>query len=253
MTAPKILLLDIETAPNVAHVWGLWQQNVGINQIQASSYVMCWAAKWYGDSRMHYERVTYEHGEPRGEGEMLAPIHQMLDEADIVVHYNGRKFDIPTLNKAFLLHGFTPPSPYRQVDLLQTARRQFRFPSNKLEYIARALGIGGKVHHAGHGLWVACMADDPKAWALMGRYNRQDVKLLEKLYVALLPWIQNHPNLAIWGDGLCCTSCGSMKLQKRGQAITAAQTYQRFQCQTCGTWMRGVAPERKPTPIRGLA
>ncbi len=253
MTGPKILLLDIETAPNVAHVWGLWQQNVGINQIQASSYVMCWAAKWYGDPKLKFERVSYEQGNPVRQREMLEPIHALLDEADIVVHYNGRKFDIPTLNKAFLLHGLTPPAPYKQVDLLQTARRQFRFPSNKLEYIARALGIGGKVHHAGHGLWVACMADDDTAWRTMARYNKQDVRLLEKLYEKLLPWVPNHPNVAIWGDGLLCTSCGSVKLQKRGLAVTAQQTYQRFHCQTCGTWMRGTSPERKPTTVRSLA
>lgn len=48
-TEMKILLLDIETSPNVAHVWGLWQQNVGTNQLLEASEVMCWAAKWYGE------------------------------------------------------------------------------------------------------------------------------------------------------------------------------------------------------------
>ena len=42
----KTLTLDIETAPQVAHVWGLWQQNVGLPQLLESGYVMCFAAKW---------------------------------------------------------------------------------------------------------------------------------------------------------------------------------------------------------------
>lgn len=251
MTGPRILLLDIETAPNTAHVWGLWQQNVGLNQIQASSYVMCWAAKWLGESKVHFARVSYdEKGDVTGEREMLQGIWDMLDAADIVVHYNGKRFDIPTLNKAFLLHGFTPPAPYKQVDLLQVARRQFRFPSNKLEYVARALGIGGKVHHAGHGLWVACMANDDAAWRTMARYNRKDVTLLEKLYVRLLPWIQNHPNVGLWADGVVCTNCGSAKLQRRGVKHTAHQVYHRFQCQACGTWMRGNVPQAEPVVMR---
>jgi hypothetical protein len=31
-TGPKVLIYDIETAPIVAHVWGLWENNVGLNQ-----------------------------------------------------------------------------------------------------------------------------------------------------------------------------------------------------------------------------
>ncbi|MCI0528756.1 MAG: hypothetical protein L0Y56_15060, partial [Nitrospira sp.] len=53
----RILLLDIETAPNVAHVWGLWNQHVRINQLMASGYVMCWAAKWLGEEHIHFSSV----------------------------------------------------------------------------------------------------------------------------------------------------------------------------------------------------
>lgn len=250
MTA-RILLLDIETAPNVAHVWGLWQQNVGVNQLMASSYVMCWGAKWYGEKPVHFSRVHYNARlEPSDQRALLKPIHELLDEADIVVHYNGKSFDIPTLQKEFLVHGFLPPSPFKQVDLLQVVRRQFRFPSRKLDYVAKALGVGQKVKHAGHGLWVSCMANDEQAWAQMERYNKQDVRLLEPVYERLLPWIQNHPNLGVYGDGIICSNCGSTKIQKRGVATTAFQQYQRFRCSTCGTWMRGSAPEHPPVALR---
>jgi hypothetical protein len=126
----KILLLDIETAPNLVHVWGLWQQNVHISQIMDSSYVMCWAAKWLGEDEIFFDSV--HQSKPKA---MLKGIFKLLEEADAVIHYNGTRFDIPTLNKEFLLHGFLPPSTYKQIDLLLTARGRFRFPSHKLDFM----------------------------------------------------------------------------------------------------------------------
>ena len=102
----KILLLDIESSPNVAHVWGLWQQNVGINQLMESSYVLCWAAKWLDSDEIIFDSV--HQSKPK---KMLKGIYDLLDDADAVIHYNGTKFDIPTLNKEFLLHNYAPPSP----------------------------------------------------------------------------------------------------------------------------------------------
>ncbi len=51
----KILLLDIETSPNLAYVWGLFKQNVAINQIKESGSVLCWAAKWYGSRDVMFD------------------------------------------------------------------------------------------------------------------------------------------------------------------------------------------------------
>jgi hypothetical protein len=245
----KSLLLDIETAPNVAHVWGLWDQNVGINQMLASGYVMCWAAKWYGERAIDFSSVMK--ARPKV---MLKRIHAMLDEADVVVHYNGRKFDIPTLNKEFVKAGMHPPSPYKQVDLLQVVKSQFRFPSNKLDYVAQELGLGSKVKHEGHEMWIKCMARDKDAWRAMEKYNRQDVALLEKLYDRLRPWIRNHPNRGLYDDGIACVTCGSQNLQRRGIQRTVNTTYARLQCNDCGSWMRSaIRGERRPVPMRHAA
>jgi hypothetical protein len=229
----KILLLDIETAPNLVHVWGLWQQNVGLNQILDSGYVLCWAAKWYGDDDVMFDSVY--RSKPKA---MLLRIHKLLEEADAVIHYNGTKFDIPTLNKEFLLYELTPPAPYKQIDLLRTARSQFKFPSNKLDYIAQSLKLGQKVKHRGHELWIQCMAKNNEAWGEMEEYNKQDVVLLEKVYDKLKPWIKGHANHGTYEDGLCCTNCGSISYKRSGYAYTAAHKYQRYVCKDCGTWFR---------------
>lgn len=231
----KILLLDIETAPNIAYVWGLWQQNVSIDQIANSGYVMCWSAKWLGEKDMHFNSI--QGVSPKV---MLRTIHKLLDEADIVIHYNGAKFDIPTLNKEFLLYGMKPPAPYKQVDLYKVVRDVFRFPSNKLDYVSRTLKLAEKIRHKGFELWVDCMAKDRQAWRDMEKYNKQDVVVLEDLYHRLLPWISNHPNLGGYKDGVVCPKCGSNRHQSRGLQVTTTLQYRRFQCSDCGGWFRMV-------------
>jgi DNA polymerase elongation subunit (family B) len=231
----KILLLDIETAPNVAYVWGLWQQNVAVDQIQNSGYVMCWSAKWYDEPKIRFDSL-YQSTE-RG---MLRGIHKLLDEADIAVHYNGAKFDIPTLNKEFVLKGMKPPAPYRQVDLYRVVRDAFRFPSNKLDYVSQALGLARKVRHRGFQLWVDCMAKEARAWREMEKYNRQDVVVLEQLYDRLKPWITSHPNHGAYDDGAVCPKCGSVRHQRRGEQVTTTLRYARYQCLDCGGWFRSV-------------
>ena len=138
-----------------------------------------------------------------------------LDAADAVVHYNGTKFDIPTINREFIEYGFGPPSPYKHIDLLFTVKRRFRFQSNKLEFVAKKLKIGKKMEHEGHQLWIDCTINhDSSAWAKMREYNRQDVLLTEKLYDKLLPWIQSHPNHNLYSDGTkeLCPQCGNPHL-----------------------------------------
>jgi len=233
MKSPKILLLDIETAPNLVHVWGLWGQNIGLNQIQAAGYVLCWASKWLGEPEIMFSSVR------KGKKTMLKQIHKLLSEADAVIHYNGTKFDVPTLNKEFISHGMMPPAPYKEIDLLKTARKKFRFPSNKLDYIAKALGFGGKIRHEGHELWTGCMAGNDAAWERMEKYNTHDVALLEKVYYHLLPWISDHANIALYENRLACPNCGGVRHQRRGYHYTRAAKYQRYQCKDCGNWFRG--------------
>lgn len=245
----KILHLDIETAPNRVYSWGLFNQNIGINQIVEPGYTLCFAAKWHGVNRLMFHAGD----------DMAEAAWNLLDEADVVVHYNGTKFDIPTLNKEFLIKGLTPPSPYHQIDLLKTMRRVFRFTSNKLDYVTQALGMAGKVQHKGMELWHECMEGDAKAWKEMEKYNKQDVKLTEELYNRLLPWIENHPNHALYLNkpikDFICPSCGGHDLRPRGYYTTKTQKYKRFRCEGCGTWtaerFTAVQPEDRKQILKG--
>lgn len=241
----RTLLLDIETAPNLATVWGIFNQNIGINQILKSGYTLCWSAKWKGSREILFDSVRQS-----TQKRMLSRMHRLLDDADEVVSFNGKRFDIPTLNWEFLKLEMRPPAPYRHIDLYQDAKR-FRKPSSKLDYICKELGLGSKTHHKGHELWLGCMNGDAASWRTMERYNRNDVVLLEKLYDRLIAWRKPGVNRSVEAGHLCCPNCGSQKGQHRGVAYTAAGSYPRIQCTGCGTWYRGNFQRR--TPTRGVA
>jgi DNA polymerase elongation subunit (family B) len=243
----KILLLDVETSPNLATVWGIWQQNISLNQLHETSRVMCYTAKWYKDAN-----VIFDSEHQSDHYDMISGLHKHLSEADAVVHYNGNKFDMPVINRELLRYSLGPPTPYKNIDLLQVVKKQFRFVSNKLDHVVQELGIGKKVATGGHELWLDCMAGDEAAWERMERYNRHDVTILEGLYDRLMPWITNHPNHGLHSTsaGIVCTNCGGDHVQKRGIETTKTQSYQRYQCVDCHTWMRGrhtlVSRERSP-------
>lgn len=239
---PKVVTIDIETAPNIVKAWGLWQQNIATSQIVEPGRVICFAAKWHDKKKVEFysEQVNSQFATREEAHEnMVRQAWRLLDEADIVVGYNSPGFDIKHLQREFILLGLTPPSPFKNVDLLRTARSQFKFPSNKLDYVGGALGLGKKVIHTGQHLWNDVENGDPKAWKLMEKYNIQDVRLTEALFDYLGPWIKNLPHKSLWTGEYGCYSCGSKNLVHSGWHQTAASVYVRLQCTDCGAWNRG--------------
>lgn len=230
----KILLLDLETSPMTAHTWGLWKQDISLKQILASTEVICFGAKWYGKKQVVFKSVHHH-----GKEEMLKSIHDLMNEADAVVGWNSAAFDVKHLKREFLEAGMTPPSPAKDIDLMKVVKSQFRFPSNKLDYVAQRLGVGAKVQHSGFDLWIRCMAGENKAWAEMKKYQIQDVELLVELYEKLLPWIPSHPSVGLFeGIDDVCTNCASSNLRQDGIYVGTTGSYDRFQCEDCGKWMK---------------
>lgn len=233
----KILAWDIETEPNLAYVWGLWDQNVALNQIEDRASVMSFAARWITDPK---NGIVF-HGGPKTEdhASMVLAAWDLLNEADALVSWNGKGFDTKHMNREFLLAGLTPPSPAKEIDLMLAVKKRFRFVSNKLENVAQELGLGGKVKHSGFELWRRCLAGDPQAWREMRRYNEQDVHLLVDLYYRLLPWLDGHPNRNLYDpktDGCPRCQAGPESLIKQGFRPTMTGMYQRYQCCECGAW-----------------
>ncbi len=232
----RILTIDIETSPNLADVWGLWQQNVGLSQLRESTRMLCFAAKWYGQKKTIY-KSEYHHGTE----DMIATAWDLLNKADGVVGWNSQRFDVRHLNREFVENGMGPTSPFKNVDLMKTCKANFMFPSYKLDYVAGRLLGEHKEETGGHQLWTDCLAGKRKAWTTMKRYNIGDTELTERMYVRLLPWITMHPNANIWSEGeeKVCGKCGSDHIVKDGYYNTNVNRYQQYRCQSCGAWGRG--------------
>lgn len=225
------LLLDLELAPNLATVWGLWGQNIAINQLINDSYVLTWSAKWHGSDDVEYSSLRFAEHE-----DMIRSIYDLINEADMVISYNGDRFDLKILNQEFLMCGLGPPRPYKSVDLLKTMKKNFRGTSNKLDYWLNKLSLGAKVKHRGHQLWLDCMNGKASAFKEMEEYNIGDVVELEKLYDYVLPWIPNHPVVGAYNGTCSCPSCGGTKLRREGWRVTKTRKYRRFVCTECGKW-----------------
>jgi DNA polymerase elongation subunit (family B) len=249
MAKPKILLLDIETAPLIIYSWGTFQVNA-IKVIQ-DYYILSCAVKWLGDKKTECKGLKdfplYKK-DIRNDRELVNWIRAKIDEADVVMAHNGDEFDIKKINSRMLLHGMTPPSPSISIDTLKILRSKFGCTSNRLTDICNQLGIGKKTETGGFDLWENVMVGDMKAWKRMIQYNMHDVDLLEGLYIKLRPWFTRHPNMGVFTGSLTCSRCGSDHLMSNGFRFTGGRKYKRLQCQGCGGWMRDFKsiPEEKP-------
>lgn len=231
------MLFDIETAPNVIYAWGRWEQDA-IGMLK-DWHMLCFAWKWLGEKKV-YSSVRAKNGDDKAVAQQL---HKLFEEADIIIAHNGDQFDMKKARTRFIVNGLKPVSPSKTVDTKKVASRIFGFDSNKLDELARQLGLPRKLDPGGFKTWLGCMSGDKKAWAHMEKYNRYDVVLLEQIYLKLRSWDTQHPNVNVYTGKDGCPTCHSPKLQRRGFSITPTGRKQRFQCQNpqCGRWSVGPA------------
>lgn len=242
---PVIKTVDIETSPIESYTWGIWEQNVSVDQIKTEWTILSYSIKTLGDPKVRY-KDTGGRGikKVRDDKALLQALWKELDEADIIIAQNGRAFDTKKINARMAMHGMLPYSPIRIIDTLEVAKKHFKFTSNKLEWMSKHLTNQPKDNHKefpGMELWLQCLQDNPRAWKCMRKYNEQDVISAELVYLRFRPWIAQHPNLSVFsGAGKAtCPKCGSEHIQKRGYEVTQSSRYQRYQCMDCSGWSRG--------------
>lgn len=235
---PKILLFDIETNPNVAYVWGKYEQN--IIAYKQHWYMISFSYKWLEEKNTYVKSLPdypmYKKDQHNDEM-LVRDLWKLFDEADIVVAHNGVQFDVRKSNARFMKHSLPPPSPYKIIDTKIVAKSYLKMDSNKLDDICDYFGIGRKINTGGFELWLGCESGDKASWKKMCEYNKHDVVLLEKVYLRMLPFMTNHPNIALLSGNKCnCPNCGSVDVQKRGYSYTRTTKNQRYQCNKCHSW-----------------
>jgi RNase_H superfamily len=240
--APRIALIDIETAPILAYVWQMHETDV-LSVVKPTT-LLSFAYKWLDKPKIHYrglpEYPGYEKEKipVRDDAALTKDLWGVFNEADILIGHNAAAFDVKKTNARFLVHGLKPPKPYQTFDTLLAARKHFKCDSSRLDFLAKLLGIGAKLPHQGFALWEGCMEKSPEAWATMKKYNIHDVALLEPVYQKILPWATSHPNITIYTQEVGCHNCGSKDVKREGIFTSIARQYKQYRCNSCGHTFR---------------
>ena len=235
----KILTIDIETSPIVAYTWGpKWEAN--LIEVLEQGQIIGFSAKWLGGKQVTKALIDYKGYKPNkiDDTKIIKDIHNLLDEADIVIGQNNVSFDMKYINARFLSHDMGPPAPYKMIDTKLEAKKIIRLPSYSLDDMGAYFGLGRKVEHEGFDLWKKCMSGDSNAWKRMKAYNAQDTKLTEQVYLKLRPFMKTHPNIAAYKERENCPKCDSDNVHLRGYVVNSTTKYQRAQCQDCNGWYR---------------
>lgn len=239
---PKVLLLDLESTPSIAAVFGRFKQNIGQDSVlKEGGSLLTACCKWLGKDEVIKLTVTPWDAQNGYDSDICWNLHNLIDEADVVIAHNLQGFDLPLLKARCLINGLPALKQVRTIDTLQVAK-QLRFNSNKLDSLCSQLGIGRKLDHDGILLWLRCMQGDQEALDTMLEYNAKDVLLLEELYLALRPYDIKHPNLALFysDDILRCNTCGSTAVEPTGNKVyTNLSEFLEYSCKDCGSRLRG--------------
>lgn len=245
---PKILLLDIETAPCLGNFWRMWDEVRNIDQILVDWYILTVGYKWLGGAPEDTKVIAlrdYPGYRPGIENDLklMKDVHELLNQAEYVIAHNGDKFDVKKMNTRMLLNELPPPTPYRSIDTNKIAKRIFGFTSNKLDYLARVLLGERKLKHDGLPLWQSVVRGEDAGWETMIEYNRQDVELLERVYLKLRAWDHMHPNMNLTTsiDNMTCGVCTGHNVKPTGDVVPFGQQGLAlgYVCEDCGHQMRG--------------
>lgn len=256
MAEPKILYFDIETSLQAVTVFDLkYNDFIAPDSIVSERHLICAAWLWAGDTKVHAVSLLDDPKryakDPHDDGHVVETLHKVLSEADVVIGHNSDSFDMKYVETRALFHGLPPLPPLTSIDTYKVAKARFKFNSNKLDYLGGYLKVGRKKPTTS-GLWMRVFEGDKSAIKEMVSYNKEDVRLLERVFLKLRPYVSSHINRELFGhEG--CPRCGSLKVQSRGYHRAISRVYRRFCCTACGGWFRSVLNDKSvKTSVRVL-
>ena len=247
----NILYFDLETSPELGWVWGRWKQNLGDVQIERYSHLL--SASWaFNDGEVQSVRLTPEDVKNEDDLTVVVDMVKAINNADIIVGFNSKKFDIKVLKTRMIKWNLPPMKPVKHLDIMQIAKAQMRFPSNSMDNISKYLGYSElKIATGGFDLWKRCMnyrdvEECDKALKEMELYNKGDIEVTRNLFKKFQGWSTGVNvgtmvnNLSPHNATLRCTKCGSDDIfLEDGFAYTASSGFNLYRCGN--TECRGVS------------
>ena len=229
---PAVLVMDIETLPILGYVWAAFDTN--LIRVKEDWCVACWSAKWWGDNRVMSDVMTIEETKTRNDKRICETLWKLFESADVIIGQNVKGFDFKKMNTRWWYYKMGPPSSFKPIDTLETARKMFLMTFNNLDYLANYLGIGKKKETGGFDLWEDFMCGDQEARKNMVEYCENDTILDEKVYDTMRPWVYNHPKFSVYKKVIgVCPICFSTQYKEIGYYQAPVQKYKEFRCSNC--------------------
>lgn len=250
---PKVLLFDIETS-RVKIETDVWADQVrkptylGHKSVKEDWYMLSWAGSWLFSGEAFGDVLRSSEAKERNDKRIAKSLHKTIQSADVVITHNGNRFDIKKINWRFLVHGLEPAMRYKSIDTLAKSKQVFGVTSLAMDFMCRQLGYEQK-HHTDYGLWEACEEGDKPALTRMYEYNKNDVFMLEDLYLRTRGWYLTHPSFSylmdmyqpLQPDEHRCPRCthvvNDSKFAKKW-TTPAGYVYKTCNCPECGAMLR---------------
>lgn len=236
MADRRRLFFDIETSPNIGVFWRAgYKEQIPYENIIKERAIICIAYKWEGERKVH--SLTWD--EKQNDKKMLLEFVTVANTADELVAHNGDRFDLKWIRTRCLYHGIQMFPQYTSIDTLKLARQLFLFNSNRLDYVAKYLSVGGKME-TGFSLWKDILLENcPNAMRKMVRYCKHDVNILESVFKHL--WqhakAKTHYGALETGSNAGCPECGSLSIvRNKVRATAAGNRVVQMKCNDCGKY-----------------
>ena len=235
-TTKRRLYFDIETSPNIGLFWEAgYKKNIDYSNIIKERAIICICYKWEGEKQVH----SLNWDSRQSDKKMLESFIKIANQALELVGHNGDRFDLAFIRTRCLYHGIHVFPNYTTLDTLKISRSKFKFNSNRLDYIAQFLGMGGKIKTE-FGMWKDILLNnDQNAMDKMIKYCKMDVTLLEKVYSHLSTHIL--PKTHFGADGKksknVCPECDSSNLIRAHIRYSATGVKKvGFKCKDCNKY-----------------
>jgi len=236
MKKPKILFIDIETSPNIVYTWNIGRKVfLSYESIIQERKIICVAWKW-----SHSQKVYHASWNKFDDKNVLIEVSKAINESNLVVAHNGDKYDIRFINGRLLYHNLPPIDHAKTEDTLKQLRKVFYLNSNKLDYVSQYLNLGKKIK-TDFNLWKKVLKGEATALRYMIKYCKEDVRLLERVYNRIAPYVPQvlNKSLVMHESKNGCSSCGApdWNLKPRGFRYNLKSVKHKYICSKCGKWM----------------
>ena len=238
---PRCLFWDLESSLLEGYFFRIWQENIPMRRIKKQAHLLS-ASFAFNDEQVQGFRLTPEQVRTGDDFDVVCKVVEAVNNCDLMVTFNGKRFDVKLLNTRALFWGLPPVKAPKHIDLFEQSKRVFKFPSNSMQNVSMYLGEKGKLETGGSNLWERCAEwenyeECEKALIEMVTYGNQDIEATRDLYKRFQGWMKGVPNLGVITNEvtenktLRCIHCGSDDVFPLEQkAYTSVSSFDLYRC-----------------------